>query len=113
MNYWWNCLTKNFANFDGRARREEIWMFWLFNVIISFVAFIPYIGYAIASIFSLWALIPGIAVAVRRLHDTGRSGWWYFIALVPVIGWIWFFVLVYCIDSQPGHNQYGPNPKGM
>ena len=113
MNYWWNCLTKNFANFEGRARREEIWMFWLFNVIISFVAFIPYIGYAIASIFSLWALIPGIAVAVRRLHDTGRSGWWYFIALVPVIGWIWFFVLVYFIDSQPGYNQYGPNPKGM
>ena len=111
MNYWWSCLTTNFANFEGRARRQEVWMFFIFNIIISLVSFIPYIGPFVAGAFSLWAIIPGIAVAVRRLHDTDHSGWWWFIALVPVVGWIWFFVLVYCLDSNPNANQYGPNPK--
>ncbi len=106
MKYWWNCLTKNFANFDGRARRQEVWMFWLFNLIVSFIPFVSFV-------FALWAIIPGIALTVRRLHDTDRSGWWYFMYLLPVIGWIWMFILVYCIDSKPGANQYGVNPKGL
>jgi uncharacterized membrane protein YhaH (DUF805 family) len=56
-------------------------------------------------------LVPSIAVTVRRLHDTGRSGWWILISLVPVIGWIVLLVFM-LTDSQPGSNQYGPNPKG-
>ena len=106
MKYWWNCLTTNFANFDGRARREEVWMFWLFNLIVSFIPIVNFV-------FGLWAIIPGIAVTVRRLHDTDRSGWWYLMYLLPVIGWIWMFILVYCVDSKPGVNQYGANPKGL
>ena len=62
------------------------------------------------TVFSLGILVPQIAVSVRRLHDIGKSGWFYLIGLIPVIGWI--FVLVwFCTDSQPGDNQYGPNPK--
>lgn len=106
MKYWWNCLTTNFANFDGRARREEVWMFWLFNFVLSFIPIVNFV-------FGLWAIIPGIAVTVRRLHDTDRSGWWYLMYLLPVIGWIWMFILVYCVDSKPGANQYGANPKGL
>lgn len=119
MKYWWNCLTTNFANFSGRARRAEVWSFFLMNVLVSVVLmFLTFfvlglVGSLLSGLFSLWALIPGIALVVRRLHDTGRSGWWYFISLVPIIGFIWFFILVYCIDSQPGTNEYGPNPKGM
>ena len=106
MKYWWVCLTTNFANFEGRARREEVWMFWLFNLLFSFVPIFNFVLF-------FWSIIPGLAVAVRRLHDTGRSGWWYLICLLPIIGWIWFFILVYCIDSQPGVNKWGVNPKEM
>lgn len=104
MKYWWKCLTSNFANFSGRARRKEAWMFWLFNVIFSLI---PIFGI----ILFFWAIIPGIALAVRRFHDTGRSGWWYFISFIPLIGAIWFFILVYCTGSHPGANKYGENPK--
>ena len=64
----------------------------------------------ISTVFSLGVLVPQIAVAVRRLHDIGRSGWFYLIGLIPLIGWI-FMIVWFCTDSQPGDNQYGPNPK--
>jgi uncharacterized membrane protein YhaH (DUF805 family) len=57
-------------------------------------------------------IIPGLAVTVRRLHDVGKSGWFYFIVLIPIIGSIWLLVLA-ATDSQPGRNKYGPNPKGI
>jgi len=117
---WYIRVLKKYAVFSGRARREEYWMFVLFNFIFSLVAslldmvifgmafwgFSPlYVVYAIA------VFIPGLAVAVRRLHDVGKSGWYVLINLIPIAGPIWFLVLA-CTDSQLGDNKYGPNPKG-
>jgi uncharacterized membrane protein YhaH (DUF805 family) len=115
MNYYIEVLKK-YAVFSGRARRQEYWMFVLFNFIISFVIslvvmfaetlfFLPYL-------YGLAVLIPGIAVTVRRLHDTNRSGWWWFITFIPLIGAIILIVFL-AQDGQPGENQYGPNPKGL
>ena len=120
MNWYLEVLRK-YAVFDGRARRTEFWLFFLFNCIIALVlsiieAIVGITSIAGASIFgSLYMLavfIPYLAVGVRRLHDTGRSGWWMLISFVPIIGSI--VLLVFFVqDSQDGHNQYGPNPKAF
>lgn len=119
---WYLTVLKKYAVFKGRARRKEYWMFVLFNIIFSIVAMLldnllgtafEGIGYGLIYIlYVLAVLIPGLAVTVRRLHDTGRNGWWILISLVPMIGAIWLLVLL-IEDSQPGENQYGPNPKGV
>lgn len=110
MNWYLKCW-KQYADFSTRARRTEYWMFVLFNFLISCLLYIC--GLVILSyIYSLAVFIPGLAVCVRRLHDIGRSGWWYFIALVPIIGWILLLVW-FCMDSQPGANKWGENPKGL
>ena len=113
MNWYFEVLRK-YAVFSGRARRKEYWMFALFNCIIAFViGFIEGFGGSpgiVGMLYSLAVLIPSIAVSVRRLHDTDRSGWWCLIALVPLIGTIVLLVFV-VQDSKPGENQYGPNPK--
>lgn len=89
-------------------------MFFLFNAIISLVLTLLdkllHIGTLLTTLYSLAVLLPSLSVAVRRLHDTGRSGWWLFIALIPIIGAIILLVFM-CLDSQPGDNKYGPNPK--
>ncbi len=113
--HWYLDVLKKYAVFGGRARREEYWMFFLFNLIIGFVlVFVEGLvgGPGILVIlYGLAVLIPGIAVSVRRLHDTDRSGWWLLIGLIPVIGII--VLLVFMIqDSKPGDNQYGSYPKG-
>ena len=118
MNWYFEVLRK-YAVFGGRARRKEYWMFFLFNLLIFFVlGFIEGIlriapqinGSVLASIYALGVLIPGIAVGVRRLHDTNRSGWWLLIGLVPLIGTV--VLLVFMVqDSQTGDNRYGQNPK--
>ncbi len=105
-------VWKKFADFNGRARRREYWMFVLFNIIVSFVlGFVDgMLGLTtdsgqgfISGIYSLAVIVPTIAVGVRRMHDTGRSGWWL---IVPIMN------LIYTLtDSQPGANEYGPNPK--
>jgi uncharacterized membrane protein YhaH (DUF805 family) len=106
---------KNYFTFTGRARRKAYWMFVLFNIIAAVIANIidSVIGTGglIGGIYSLAVLLPGIALGVRRLHDIGKSGWWMLIALVPLIGLIVLLVFA-CTDSQPGDNEYGPNPKG-
>jgi len=117
---WYLAVLKNYAGFSGRARRKEYWMFVLFNIIFVIVAVIldNLVGTAIEETgFGLFyflylaaVLIPSLAVAVRRLHDVGKSGWMILIGLIPIIGGIWLLVL-YVTDSQPGENQYGPNPK--
>ena len=113
MNYYLDVLKK-YAVFSGRARRKEYWMFFLFNIIIGFAiglveGFLGTMG-ILAIMYTLGVLIPGLAVAVRRLHDTDRSGWWLLIAFVPIIGGI--ILLVFMVsDSQPGENRFGPNPK--
>ncbi len=113
MNWYLQVLKEHYADFNGRARRKEYWMFVLFNVIfgvvVGFISGLLGIKW-LASIYSLAVLVPSIAVSVRRLHDTGRSGWWLLIGLVPLIGSIWLIVLL-CLDSQPETNKWGANPK--
>ncbi len=107
MNHYFDVLRK-YAVFEGRARRREYWMFMLLNTIVSLV--LSVIGSFIVGLYALAVLIPGIAVGVRRLHDTGRSGWWLLIGLVPLVGII--VLLVFLVqDSQLVENRYGPYPK--
>lgn len=110
---WYLEVLKNYAVFDGRARRTEYWMFMLFNFFIVFVLGLVEIvigGTGLAGLYSMAVLIPGIAVSVRRLHDTGRSGWWLLIGFVPLVGAI--VLLVFMVqDSQPGSNKFGASPK--
>ncbi len=119
MNWYLEALKK-YAVFSGRARRKEYWYFFLFNLLISIVLVVidgmtgtldaeAGIG-LLGAIYGLAVLIPGLAVSVRRLHDTDRSGWWLLIVLIPLIGAI--VILVFMVqDSKPGENQYGSNPK--
>lgn len=117
---WYLKVLKEYANFNGRARRKEYWMFTLFNIIFGGIAMIldsvfgiaiEGVGYGpLYGVYVLVLFIPGLAVAVRRLHDIGKSGWMLLIALIPVIGAIWILVLM-VTDSNPGENLYGVNPK--
>lgn len=114
-------VFNNYANFSGRARRSEYWYWYLFTMIVNGVlnagrgaagdgTAMATLFTVLSSIVALGFLIPGLAVAWRRMHDIGKSGGWIFIALVPIIGWI--LVLIWLFkDSDPGENQYGPNPK--
>ncbi len=110
---WYLKVLRQYAHFEGRARRREYWYFALFNVLVALglglIDGALGIG-VLGPLYSLAVLIPGLAVSVRRLHDTGRSGWWLLIALVPIIGVIVLLVLM-CLDSEAGANQYGPSPK--
>ncbi len=111
---WYLKVLKNYVGFEGRARRTEYWMFVLFNFIASLIlGFIGgFIGLdsILSYIYSLAVLLPSLAVAVRRLHDTGRSGWMILLSLIPLVGAIVLIVFM-CQDSQPGDNKYGSNPK--
>ena len=121
---WYITVLKKYAVFSGRARRKEYWMFVLFNIIFSFaLGLIDGIALSclgidtgstkfgiLGTIYSLAIFVPALAVAVRRLHDTNRSGWWLLIGLIPFIGAI-ILIIFFVMDSQPGDNQYGPNPK--
>jgi len=143
--YYLDLLKNKYAQFGGRASRSEFWYFVLFNLIISIVLGIldgtlgtsytyttmsntmagatteiasasmtQTIGY-IQSLYSLAVLIPSIAVSIRRLHDTDRSGWWLLLGVIPIVNFIGIFVLLffYVQDSQAGDNRFGPNPKGL
>ncbi len=113
MNWYIDVLRK-YAVFSGRARRKEFWMYVLFYIIIvvvlSVVESMIGIPFILSGLYTLALIIPSIAVTVRRLHDTGRSGWWWFIGFVSVIGGIVLLVFM-VLDSQPGDNEYGANPK--
>jgi uncharacterized membrane protein YhaH (DUF805 family) len=116
MKWFKKCVTTDYANFNGRARREEYWMFVLFNMIIAtalgFVLGLLSLPDWLAYIYSLAIVVPNIAVSVRRLHDIGKSGLWCLIGFIPLIGAIWLLIL-FCKDSEPGANKYGENPKGL
>jgi uncharacterized membrane protein YhaH (DUF805 family) len=121
MDYFISAM-KNYATFTGRARRSEYWFFYLFYFIFLVLAVIldNLLGITIEDtgigplyfVSILAMIIPGLAVTVRRLHDVGKSGWFYFIVLIPIIGSIWLLVLM-VTDGQPGRNKYGKNPKGI
>jgi uncharacterized membrane protein YhaH (DUF805 family) len=117
---WFLTVLKKYAVFSGRAQRAEYWYYILFYILIGIgLTFIDYVtgtydpetgsGLTV-SLFALATFLPSLAVAVRRLHDTDRSGWWVLIALIPVIGSLVLLVFL-VLDSSPGDNQYGPNPK--
>lgn len=107
-------VLKKYTVFTGRADRSEYWMFVLVNFIIMFVLNIPdsIIFGVIALLYSLGVLLPSIGVGIRRLHDTGRSGWWLLISLIPIIGAI-VLIIFLVQDSEAGTNKYGANPKGV
>ena len=114
-------LTQNYSNFNDRARRSEYWMFVLFNIIVEIIlsaigAILVYvlknqiISFSLLSLYSLIIFIPGLALTIRRLHDTGKSGWYILVALIPIVGGI--IVLYFLVqDSQQEQNEYGISPK--
>ena len=113
---WYLHVLKNYAQFNGRSRRSEYWYFVLFNLLVAVV-----LGFAdgilrkvlgfgmLGMLYGLVVLVPGLAVTIRRLHDTDRSAWWLLLALVPIVGLvlIWFMAQ----DGDAGTNRYGQNPK--
>ena len=135
LTYWCECFTKHYADFSGRARRSEYWGTVLFNVIAQIVLSVVLVAVlviwfsstemnadvsvvrlslimikAVRSLYSLIWLLPGLAVAVRRLHDIGKSGWNLLWVLLPIIGWI-MLLYWFCQDSELGENKWGANPK--
>lgn len=111
-------VLKKYAVFSGRAPRKEYWMFVLINMIVSLLITLPAVGILmatqidltfLANIYSLAVLCPGIAVGVRRLHDTNRSGWWMLLALIPFIGAIVLLVFLATAGTS-GSNQFGEDP---
>ena len=113
-----NVLTNHYSDFSGRARRSEYWWFTLVNVgILIVISILRAIGGPIGAIgtlayliVALGTLIPSIALAIRRLHDTGKSGWFLLISLIPLVGPIVLLVFMFT-DSHQSANEYGPSPK--
>ena len=127
-------FMKNFANFNGRARRSEFWLWILFCVLIVWALGVPYsiwssyhinpktlkltsripvlimIIFYINIGFNLVTFIPTLAVAVRRLHDIGKSGWWILIVLIPIVGQL-ILIIMLCFDSVKETNEWGVSPK--
>jgi uncharacterized membrane protein YhaH (DUF805 family) len=113
--HWYTDVLSKYTVFDGRAGRQEFWMFVLCSVIVSIVVSI--IGSLIhlpflSGLYALAVLLPSLGVEIRRLHDIDKSGWWILIALVPLVGGIWLLVLL-CLAGKPGPNRFGPNPNEL
>jgi uncharacterized membrane protein YhaH (DUF805 family) len=117
---WFLQVLRKYAVFSGRARRKEYWFFVLFYLILAIVlcaidiatgTFNEETGFGLLSgLLALGLLIPSLAVTVRRLHDTGRTGWWILIGLVPLVGFIVMLVFT-VLDGTPGDNRFGPDSK--
>ncbi|QOG03297.1 DUF805 domain-containing protein [Flavobacterium sp. MDT1-60] len=120
IEWYKKVVFENYANFSGRARRSEYWFYTLATIIISILLMIVDIfsGLTIGTgelgicrgIYSLLVFIPGLAVLVRRLHDVGKSGWFFFIVFIPLAGVIWLLVVL-CTEGESGTNQWGIDPK--
>ena len=129
MEWYLKVMRDNYVNFNGRARRKEYWMWFLVYSIILMGCTV--LDNALGTVFMMdggplgeismgygWAyticglahFLPSLSVLVRRLHDVGKSGWFYFIILIPIVGLIWLLVLL-CTDGHQGENKWGPNPK--
>ncbi len=123
FDWWKKVVFKNYANFTGRARRAEYWYF----VLVNFIIYVPlyligiagllnesnalgFIGMGLFILFALAMLIPSLAVVVRRLHDLNKSGWYYFIGIIPIVGPIIMLVWLFT-DGDRFTNNYGEDPK--
>ncbi|MEZ5064070.1 MAG: DUF805 domain-containing protein [bacterium] len=119
---WYIQAIRSFTNYAGRSRRREFWFFQLFNFLFLAVLFAAdvFVGtydaesdFALFSgLYSVVSFLPGLAVSVRRLHDTNRRGWWVLLGLIPFLGPLVLLVF-YADDSDEGMNRFGPNPKEM
>lgn len=119
---WYLRVLKQYAVFEGRARRREYWWFALVNFLVILVLSAPVefaegtplesVGVILTMLYLFGVFVPGFAVSVRRLHDIGRSGWWLLVSLIPLLGSLVLLVF-FLLDSEPGENKYGPNPKEM
>ena len=112
MNWYLTVVKEHYADFKGRARRKEYWMFTLINLIIAVVLGIvgglikfPFIS----TIYGLAVLLPGIAVSVRRLHDLGKSGWLLLLGLIPLVNF--YLLYLFCLEGEKKSNAWGPDPK--
>ena len=122
MEWYLKVMRDNYANFNGRARRKEYWMFTLFFLLFALlvgfvIGILSAVGETVAMIAIILAvvwylahLVPSLAVTVRRLHDTGKSGWFYLLAIIPYIGGLIIFIFT-VIEGDKGDNKYGPDPK--
>ena len=122
--YYLDILTNKYADFNGRARRKEYWMWTLYVTLIFILAMImdnvlglnfellgQDLGYGwLYMLAGIINFIPGLSIVVRRLHDVGKSGWFYLIILIPIIGFIWILILL-CSDGVKEENKWGTNPK--
>ncbi len=130
LDWWKKVVIENYANFEGRARRSEYWFFALMNVIIYFtvvflsmfltgslgaisdsLAGIGMLPMLLIILFGVAMIIPTLEVQVRRLHDSGKSGWFILLGFVPVVSIV--LLVFFFLDSDVGPNEYGPNPKGI
>ena len=116
IKYYVQAFQK-YSQFSGRATRAEYWWFYLVTVAVTILASIldmalsiPFVS--ISTIYFLVSFIPNLSIQVRRLHDVNKSGWYILLNFVIIIGWIWLLILN-VLDSTPGDNKYGPNPKGI
>lgn len=125
MHYFIEAITTKYFDFKSRARRSEFWSVCLFSFLISLVFMFPillsfrfdwaFLGGVLIGLYIIWYLfmiIPSLAVAFRRLHDAGFSGWWFLLGLIPFFGSVTLLVF-YFLDSQKGINKWGINPKGL
>ena len=108
-------IMQNYCNFDGRASRSEYWWYVLFTTLLGFAIGIVFVWSEtmmdiVSGVAGLALLLPGLGLAVRRLHDIGKSGWWLLIGLIPLIGAI-ILLIWYCKESQMQPNEYGPVPN--
>lgn len=110
-----SALQQNYCNFSGRASRSQFWWYQLFCFILEAAVGIVFfwsqdVLNIVSGLIGLALLLPNLGIQVRRLHDTDKSGWWIFISLIPIIGWI-LLIVWYCKDSQMQTNEYGPVPN--
>jgi uncharacterized membrane protein YhaH (DUF805 family) len=120
---WFLTVLKRYAEFNGRSRRKEYWMFTLYNSVIFVVLYlaglltmmkgsIAAVFFVLAIVYWLAVLVPSLAVSIRRLHDIDKSGWFLLVGFIPLVGGIVLLIFV-CLDGTPGDNRFGPNPKAV
>ncbi|MFC8277987.1 DUF805 domain-containing protein [Streptomyces sp. NPDC057271] len=111
---WYLDVLKKYAVFTGRARRQEYWMYMLFNVIayvvLAILDAVLTTAPLLTAIYALGVFLPTLGVTIRRLHDTGRSGWMILLGLIPLVGGI-ILIVFYATEGNQTDNAYGPNPK--